>query len=579
MKRWLAGLMAAIITINAVFIFAPLRSDAFVDEIIGEMFGYSYSNFMDAMYGVVDVWTTDKPVQEKWLESEEIIHDNKAMPLVPYAITSYMRNHSGDRSAGTNAPELPADIRGAEDTTPTISTGSENIPSGLFYIWDGVLLVSNESFTPESYPNNYIFVPSQPQLDVYPNGALGVYKQVNPVFKDNISYNYLEDYQVVLNINGRIQAYWVSYDNIYSRIDLFTNYGGKNPNFHFIGANNGYSYSFNLYIYPSMNFDRWYNYDYYIQLLFGLGATREFINESEAKEWLYQNFYLDESKPEDIGGNVYIEYSPKYITNYGDYAPDNSTYYLDYPDSTVENYFNFDNEVNMKNSLVNLIGVLAGALGVLAPVDVDMSLPDLVAKFDDLVGQLNLAFQTGDINANIDRLFDLYNRLDISPYVAIDIGDGDVYNPPDKIPVATGTPTLPPDVKFKLVDKDYLIEYSDDDETNITINIQLPTYEPKGTDFPVYYKYPLTRYFPFSIPYDIYTLLQLFVAEPEAPSFDINVPTYLAANQEQVSEKLVQPNYTTIDLSRFDPVMVYVRPVLLIGAVVGLLLTIKKFMF
>lgn len=558
MKRWLAGLMAAIITINAVFIFAPLRSDAFVDEIIGEMFGYSYSNFMDAMYGVVDVWTTDKPVQEKWLESEEIIHDNKAMPLVPYAITSYMRNHSGDRSAGTNAPELPADIRGAEDTTPTINiTGG--IPAGALYNYNGFVYCVN----PHNYSLYYYSYPFgfQPQVANGPTivGLLNISTSYSPRY-------ILSGYA---NISGNYKGFYFVNNNIV--FNTITRWAGTN----YLNL----TINSNLYAYDENN--RSYNLtlEEKKQYFLNFGITRIYSSE---QEFITENlqFFIDGfSTGVDIGGDTYIEYSPKYITNYGDYAPDNSTYYLDYPDSTVENYFNFDNEVNMKNSLVNLIGVLAGALGVLAPVDVDMSLPDLVAKFDDLVGQLNLAFQTGDINANIDRLFDLYNRLDISPYVAIDIGDGDVYNPPDKIPVATGTPTLPPDVKFKLVDKDYLIEYSDDDETNITINIQLPTYEPKGTDFPVYYKYPLTRYFPFSIPYDIYTLLQLFVAEPEAPSFDINVPTYLAASQEQVSEKLVQPNYTTIDLSRFDPVMEYVRPVLLIGAVIGLLLTIKKFMF
>lgn len=575
MKRWLAGLMAAIITINAVFIFAPLRSDAFVDEIIGEMFGYSYSNFMDALYGVVDVWTTDKPVQEKWLESEEIIHDNKALPLVPYAITSYMRNHSGDRSAGTNAPELPADIRGAEDTTPSVDIqGGLQVPENFCFNVGGTLVYRNVFYN-GSLPDIGI-----PYFDfTLSNNTTRIPFFVQAPWNGQIDSPYTVEYIILAKyyfVNGRPRyGYFIRRRN--GQMQFVNDYVINSPNFGTLYADlTGNVNIYNNNVVQSVSYLDLYNF------YSAVGIDYLYNSETEVIEMINNFFGSGGDLNSDIvinGGDTYIEYSPKYITNYGDYAPDNSTYYLDYPDSTVENYFNFDNEVNMKNSLVNLIGVLAGALGVLAPVDVDMSLPDLVAKFNDLVGQLNLAFQTGDINANIDRLFDLYNRLDISPYVAIDIGDGDVYNPPDKIPVATGTPTLPPDVKFKLVDKDYLIEYSDDDETNITINIQLPTYEPKGTDFPVYYKYPLTRYFPFSIPYDIYTLLQLFVADPEAPSFDINVPTYLAANQDQVSEKLVQDNYTTIDLSRFDPVMEYVRPVLLIGAVIGLLLTIKKFMF
>lgn len=87
------------------------------------------------------------------------------------------------------------------------------------------------------------------------------------------------------------------------------------------------------------------------------------------------------------------------------------------------------------------------------------------------------------------------------------------------------------------------------------------------------YAIDLTEYFPFCIPFDLYRLLSIFNAEPEAPVFDLPFVTGYDTETGLVIDEF------TFDLSILDPVAVWVRRGSCVLFVIGLaMVTREKFL-
>ena len=78
------------------------------------------------------------------------------------------------------------------------------------------------------------------------------------------------------------------------------------------------------------------------------------------------------------------------------------------------------------------------------------------------------------------------------------------------------------------------------------------------------YSLDLTQYFPFCIPFDIGNLLTMFVAEPQAPRVEFQLPIGYDTEEGIIFDEFV------MDLSQFDEVAVWVRRGMLLVFIVGL---------
>ena len=78
------------------------------------------------------------------------------------------------------------------------------------------------------------------------------------------------------------------------------------------------------------------------------------------------------------------------------------------------------------------------------------------------------------------------------------------------------------------------------------------------------YQLDLTQYFPFCIPFDIGNLLTMFVAEPQAPRVEFQLPIGYDTEEGIIFDDFV------MDLSQFDEVAVWVRRGMLLVFIVGL---------
>lgn len=243
-----------------------------------------------------------------------------------------------------------------------------------------------------------------------------------------------------------------------------------------------------------------------------------------------------------------VTYSPKYI------YPDNTrnyNIYLDFGDDVDKISKNF--------GLSNLISVLSGLLGEIVDDSLDTA-SDLVDTFTDLLGKFQLKLQAGDLNTNLDLMSDLFDNLDITPYMYFD--------PETNLPISApdGFPNLPnnDNTIIELNPKTWNFPSSDS---------ELVSYKPAyGLDYPSFYQYPLSRYFPWSIPADIYQTINVFNASPVAPCFDIPVPI-------KNSDSSLSTEYITINLNQYNEIMEVFRIALCAVCAVGVLFGLKRIMF
>lgn len=84
------------------------------------------------------------------------------------------------------------------------------------------------------------------------------------------------------------------------------------------------------------------------------------------------------------------------------------------------------------------------------------------------------------------------------------------------------------------------------------------------------YTFDLKEFFPFCIPFDLYNVISYLSAEPEAPKFDIPIPSY------NRSGNLTMANKITVDLSIFDSVALVFRVCIFIVFIIGLIIITRN---
>lgn len=84
------------------------------------------------------------------------------------------------------------------------------------------------------------------------------------------------------------------------------------------------------------------------------------------------------------------------------------------------------------------------------------------------------------------------------------------------------------------------------------------------------YTFDIKEFFPFCIPFDLYNIISYLNAEPEAPKFDIPIPSY------DRSGNLTMANKITVDLSMFDSVALVFRVCIFIIFIIGLIIITRN---
>lgn len=107
------------------------------------------------------------------------------------------------------------------------------------------------------------------------------------------------------------------------------------------------------------------------------------------------------------------------------------------------------------------------------------------------------------------------------------------------------------------------------EDTYTPTNTSTDTDKPKNR-----FNFPLSEFFPFCLPFDLYDFLTFFVADPVAPVFELDLSTMFSADPDIYDP---ESDYSiTIDLSKFDEVAELLRIIETIGIIVGFVMVSRK---
>lgn len=159
---------------------------------------------------------------------------------------------------------------------------------------------------------------------------------------------------------------------------------------------------------------------------------------------------------------------------------------------------------------------------------------------------------------------DVMDSLDAVPYVLTDVDTGEIATsdtPAEKTKAVPLTDTLAIPADIAAADT-YTPVSTADDTGDTTVST--------GTT----YAFPISKFFPFCLPFDIYDFLVFFQAEPKTPVFTVDFAP-IVSKIPLIYDKT--KDYTfTIDLSGFDTLAQIVRIMETIGAIVGLAVVSRR---